>query len=414
MGEAYLDWQNKSGGIKLNDVIEEYRYVANGKSVKKGDLLTYVGEDVAPAIEPPFNAVALSSGEGAPEFVEGEVTKTGNIFPTSWNEVSSLEYVSDGVTLSASSLYPNTYKLYYACDGNRNTSYVSLSDTRSRYEYVLLEFDEPRKISKMNIRLEAEDRISSDYYSIVIQGSNNNREWVDLFSIPLSDINQYESEITLQNTDYYKQYRIYAYVKKSYLQVYVWETSEYIEKGQIPSTEHNEQVKIARVYKEVVVTKTGNIFPISGWNEEVANTKYSTNDGYVLEASTSATQSSDFPVYQASDGTTSTWWRSGNLMSSWIKIKLPAPTKITKMKTYINEYSSGTFTQALIQGSNDDSTWTTLSNITSIQSKLTEIVLNDKVDYYQFYRIKFNLSSSSEVNVMEWQTSEYIEKEVIQ
>lgn len=61
--EAYLDWQKK-GGIKLNDVIEEYRYVAAGKSVKKGDFLTYVGEDVAPAIESPFNAIALSSGEG--------------------------------------------------------------------------------------------------------------------------------------------------------------------------------------------------------------------------------------------------------------------------------------------------------------------------------------------------------------
>lgn len=59
--EAYLDWQ-KSGGTKLNDVIEEYRYVASGESVEKGDFLTYVGEDVAPAIEPPFNAIALSSG----------------------------------------------------------------------------------------------------------------------------------------------------------------------------------------------------------------------------------------------------------------------------------------------------------------------------------------------------------------
>jgi hypothetical protein len=65
--EAYLDWQSKSGGIKLNDVIEEYRYVAAGKSVKKGDFLTYVGEDVAPAIEPPFNAIALSN------VVNGEV-----------------------------------------------------------------------------------------------------------------------------------------------------------------------------------------------------------------------------------------------------------------------------------------------------------------------------------------------------
>ena len=67
MGEAYLDWQKKSAGIKLNDVIEDYRYVAAGKKIKAGDLLTYVGEDVAPASLPPFNAIALSSGEGGTE-----------------------------------------------------------------------------------------------------------------------------------------------------------------------------------------------------------------------------------------------------------------------------------------------------------------------------------------------------------
>jgi hypothetical protein len=62
MGEAYLDWQKKSAGIKLNDVIEDYRYVAAGQSVKAGDLLVFAGEDVAPAIEPPFDAVALTGG----------------------------------------------------------------------------------------------------------------------------------------------------------------------------------------------------------------------------------------------------------------------------------------------------------------------------------------------------------------
>lgn len=60
--EAYLDWQNKSGGIKLNDVIEEYRNVAAGNKVKNGDFLVYVGEEVAPAIETPFDAIAMSSG----------------------------------------------------------------------------------------------------------------------------------------------------------------------------------------------------------------------------------------------------------------------------------------------------------------------------------------------------------------
>ena len=62
MGEAYLDWQKKSAGIKLNDVIEEYRDVAPGRTVKAGDLLVCEGDTVIPAVEPPFNAIALTSG----------------------------------------------------------------------------------------------------------------------------------------------------------------------------------------------------------------------------------------------------------------------------------------------------------------------------------------------------------------
>lgn len=40
--EAYLDWQNKSGGIKLNDVIEDFKYVYKGQEIKAGDLVNYI------------------------------------------------------------------------------------------------------------------------------------------------------------------------------------------------------------------------------------------------------------------------------------------------------------------------------------------------------------------------------------
>lgn len=42
MGVAFLDGQKKSGGIKLNDVIEEYKYVAAGKTIKTGDFVSYI------------------------------------------------------------------------------------------------------------------------------------------------------------------------------------------------------------------------------------------------------------------------------------------------------------------------------------------------------------------------------------
>lgn len=64
MGEAYLHWQKKSGGIKLNDVIEEYRDVTSGRTVKAGDFLIYEGNAVTPATTSPFSAISLASGTG--------------------------------------------------------------------------------------------------------------------------------------------------------------------------------------------------------------------------------------------------------------------------------------------------------------------------------------------------------------
>ncbi len=130
--EAYLDWQSKSGGIKLNDVIEEYRYVANGQTVKKGDFLTYVGEDVAPAIEPPFNAIALSNavnGEVKIVRVYREISGTGNLFAKTWTKVEGTEdklnplpYVAeDGSVLSTLSLNTTDHKLSRVCDGDESS-----------------------------------------------------------------------------------------------------------------------------------------------------------------------------------------------------------------------------------------------------------------------------------------------------
>ena len=48
--EAYLDWQKKSGGIKLNDVIEEFKYVYKGQEVKAGDFVNYI-EGIASKVD---------------------------------------------------------------------------------------------------------------------------------------------------------------------------------------------------------------------------------------------------------------------------------------------------------------------------------------------------------------------------
>ena len=242
MGEAYLDWQKK-GGIKLNDVIEEYRYVANGKAVKKGDFLTYVGEDVAPATEPPFNAIALSSGVGAPEFVEGEITKTGNIFPTSWNVVTEgTKYSSsDGFTLEVNSYSDSNHRACLMSDNSNSTDWYCGNNIN--VGWAMMTLSKPQKITKMKIDLSFSFNL---YNSLSIQGKKEDDDWVDLYTTTNAmDTNKIE-EITLNNTDYYLYYRLYIDGRRF---VREWQTSEYIAIEQVPNTEHKDQVKIARVAK---------------------------------------------------------------------------------------------------------------------------------------------------------------------
>lgn len=428
MGEAYLDWQSKSGGIKLNDVIEEYRYVANGKSVKEGDFLTYVGEDVAPAIEPPFNAIALSSGVGGPEFVEQEVEvkKTGDIIPKTWTKVSDYQYRADGVTLVASSIRGATeYYPYYACDGNEGTDYRGAFSEYRVGRSLRWDFDTPQKITKMYVYIGTQtfNYMTSDYESITIQGSNTgttDNDFIDLFSIPIAKVDEYKQEIELSNTDYYKYYRIKSINIENTLNVHEWYVTEYAVKEiqQIPSTEHNEQVKIARVYKEVEVEKTfeGNIFSNYSWTK-VADKEYVADDGTIITVNSLYDTANPPPnIFDGDVNTSSASWSGDH----WVKIQFPLTKKIAKMKLSYSVDDTARFGNVQAQGSNDNEKWDTLYTANTYVAKtLTEMQL-ENIDYYKYYRIYFsrnyNYDYSPSWTVYELQTSEYIEKvtEVIQ
>ena len=42
MGETFLDRHGIKSGIKLNDVIEEFKYVYKGQEVKAGDFVNFI------------------------------------------------------------------------------------------------------------------------------------------------------------------------------------------------------------------------------------------------------------------------------------------------------------------------------------------------------------------------------------
>lgn len=388
--------------------------------------ITEYEQQVTQALENSFDAVALSDGVGAPEFVEGEVEvkKTGDIIPKTWTKVSDYQYRADGVTLVASSIRGATeYYPYYACDGNEGTDYRGAFSEYRVGRSLRWDFDTPQKITKMYVYIGTQtfNYMTDDYESITIQGSNTgttDNDFIDLFSIPIAKVDEYKQEIELSNTDYYKYYRIKSINIENTLNVHEWYVTEYAVKEiqQIPSTEHNEQVKIARVYKEVEVEKTftGDIFNKT-WNEIVAYEQYQADDGTKLIADCISTNPA-YIVTNAFDSDTSTRCAASENGAS-MKLEFIKPIKITKMKTWIDQNQSASFT-VIIQGSNNDSEWTNLYTINSAQSKLTTIELNN-TDFFKFYQMYIICSSASIfsfVRVYEWQTSEYIEKvtEVIQ
>jgi hypothetical protein len=246
MGEAYLDWQKK-GGIKLNDVIEEFKYVAAYETVKTGDFVKYIDNTVATAKEPPFNAIALSSGEGVTTVViEKEVTKTGNLFPiTGWNEVTApTKYNTNGYTIEASSCKTG----YYAYNASDNSPFQPwLAEGNLAQGWVKMTCPSPTKITKMKTFITSSGNANS-FKKGVIQGSKDGSSWVDLYI--LSAVQSSLTEVVLDNANYYTHYRIVIDLDYTGLnvcaQVGDWEVSEYVEKEMTEVTEHKDQVKIAR------------------------------------------------------------------------------------------------------------------------------------------------------------------------
>ena len=204
-------------------------------------------QQVTPAIEPPFDAVALSSGVGA---LEGEITKVGNILPTSdWNYIaptSSVEYTDytryktdKGMDIQSNWTLSSSYPVYYASDGNANTCWKA-KDSDSVH-WVVMRFPNLVKIPKMQLKITRDTLTEITIRGRVVSGD----DYVTLYQSTTFPTEL--TEITLDNVDFYSSYQILTY-GSGVTSLYTWRTAGdcvVIEE----STEHNEQVKIARVPK---------------------------------------------------------------------------------------------------------------------------------------------------------------------
>lgn len=154
------------------------------------------------------------------------------------------------------------------------------------------------------------------------------------------------------------------------------------------------------------VPTSGNIFPnsvLSNWTEVNEATHWvHTSTGAILTASSSYTSDDDYPIDAFGGG-----WQSSPSSSSWIQLELPEAKKITKMNIKVTSSSgSERFSRASILGSKDGSTWTTLYTISSYQSVVAEVVLNN-ADYYKFYKVNVSLTGNYRALVAGWATTEY-------
>lgn len=193
-------------------------------------VATEYEQQVTPAIEPPFNAVALSSGVGGTDTEHNEQVKIarllqtiqGNILPTSWTKVSKMQYVASngdkiifGSDNSSALLVPDLYAtnnpLGNVCDGNPETYFqFSRYGTGDSTANCWIEFDlhTPVAITKYKSRgfpTVGGSIVKSCYF----QGSNDGETWETLPLIAEKSLENYMIEVTINNTKAWSKYRFY-------------------------------------------------------------------------------------------------------------------------------------------------------------------------------------------------------------
>ena len=374
------------------------------------EVAMYNHEDfVLPAIEPPFDAIALEQGEGASEYIEGIVENKveGNIFPSgadeNWTELTTQTsyQATDGTIVTCTESSNTTFNAYDVFDGGSYYPFLSGNS------HVVVELPEPKKITKMSARMKS---LSTNQNVTIVQGSKDGIMWIDLWSVVVPDT-ETTYEMILANIDYYKFYKIeYQVVPLAPLQLSRWKVLEYIEPitQQVPNTSliPKDKIKIAKVYEETEIRGLiqGDIIPKT-WTQ-VSTSEYTADNGIILKASSVNTLSGTSYAYYACDGNDTTGWKgkSGDYTSSSIRIYFPEGVKITKMKI---KASNGMGWQNMaINGWKTDGTTTELYKSTVEPTALTEIALIN-LDYYNYYQIVFTFEGATSTLLYEWETSEY-------
>ena len=356
-----------------------------------------------------YNKSTVVKGQVSPNGVK----VVGNAFQNTWTRVSATEYTAengDVLTASGSTESTSSYRLYYVVDGEANTSNYWLSSTSSTVgvlnQWIKIKLNNPLNIKKMATYIST---ASMTLTSAIIQGSNDDEKWDDLYTISAKQTSL--TEITLDNDNYYQYYRIYftgqiTSANSGHFTVYEWQTVEYMTKEDqiinninIPLTSY-EVGKIVNIEcdgmfsEDLLIEK--NIF--SQNLNETNKTNGVFADGTILELGDNTTSESLKNIF---DGSTSTYVGLSSNTTGTIKITLPYPKKISEMYLYISTNNS-----FKIKGSKNNEDWVELYNQATSSSTAFQPTLNN-TDFYKYYMLEITPPSNGAVLLYEWKIIKY-------
>ena len=257
---------------------------------------------------------------------------TGDIIPKEWTESTDAnwDYVANDGTLIRG-LGRDANPLVNAFDGSSTTYAQNSSSTANNY--IAISFSEKRKITKM--KLYAVATTASNFKSITIRGSDDQKNWTTLYETTTAQTQL--TEITLNSVGYYQYYRLDVNLTSTgYMRVYEWQTSEYVvEDFNSAGVAHKVKAVyvgvngVARKAKKGYIGVNGvaklfydsatyipfTVCPYrvaaSSWVSVKNYTEYTYTDDYgVWRAKATGTDSSSNPAYYAFDTSSSTSWKN--------------------------------------------------------------------------------------------------------
>lgn len=258
----------------------------------------------------------------------------------------------------------STNYAYYAFDGNDSTGWLAspVNSSVLLSDWVAYEFVNAIRASKAIVKFNT--TLSATNVHFKIQGSNDGTTWVDVSEVQTFSINNETKmvEVALNAATTYSKYRLLAdslHVDLQYdIKVLSLQILAYEPKGNVPVMTANNAP-----YGEVFVDGAqtlGNVFKAFDGND--------------------------------STGAENTNWNQ-SIGECSIGYSFANPIKCKRVRMYLGNYAPNSSSTFVIQGSNDKSTWTNISEVTSannfrtspnhVETTTEEYFLHLRVHFYQ-------------------------------